>query len=408
MALAVFLLTWVFLAGFKLPWFKLDRTAAALVGATAMVGLGVIPPAEVAQAIDVDTIVLLLGMMLLAAYLTRAGFFRTTAYHVLRQSKTPRGLLFALVMISGLLSAFLVNDTVCLMLTPLVLMLVKSADLPPLPYLLGLCMASNAGSVATFTGNPQNMIIGVASHIPYAQFLAYMALPAVLSLLVVLGVLLIAFRSELPHRSIHPEGPPPPVDRKLLVICSIAMAGILIAFFAGLPLSWSALVGATAVMLVAGVNPEEQYKKVDLGLLLFFACLFIVVHGVNKEGWAIAMRDLFAPLMVGGPLQESFGFSTLTLVASNLFSNVPFVMLARVWVPGMTDPRLGWQVLALASTLAGNLTLLGSVANLIVFEGAKDTVKVTFWQYFRVGAPATLISLVIGLATLLAERAIFG
>ena len=102
-----------------------------------------------------------------------------------------------------------------------------------------------------------------------------MALPAVLSLLVVLGVLLIAFRSELPHRSIHPEGPPPPVDRKLLVICSIAMAGILIAFFAGLPLSWSALVGATAVMLVAGVNPEEQYKKVDLGLLLFFACQFI-------------------------------------------------------------------------------------------------------------------------------------
>ena len=136
MALVVFLLTYVFLAGFKLPWIKLDRTGAALVGAAAMVGLGIIPPNEVAQAIDVDTIVLLLGMMLLAAYLTRAAFFRATAYYVLRHSKTPRGLLFALVMISGVLSAFLVNDTVCLMLTPLVLMLVKSADLPPLPYLL--------------------------------------------------------------------------------------------------------------------------------------------------------------------------------------------------------------------------------------------------------------------------------
>ncbi|MDP1824728.1 MAG: SLC13 family permease [Archangium sp.] len=408
MALAVFLLTYVFLAGFKLPWIKLDRTGAALVGAAAMVGLGIIKPSEVAAAVDVDTLVLLLGMMLLAAYLTRAAFFRATAYYVLVHSKTPRGLLFALVMISGLLSAFLVNDTVCLMLTPLVLMLVKSADLPPLPYLLGLCMASNAGSVATFTGNPQNMIIGVASKIPYAQFIAYMALPALLSLLVVLGVLLFMFRKELPHRSIHPEGPPPPVDRRLMVICSIAVAGILVAFFAGLPLSWSALVGATAVMVVAGIDPEPQYKKIDLGLLLFFACLFIVVHGVNEDGWALAMRELFAPLMVGGPIRESFGFTALTLLASNLFSNVPFVMLARVWVPGMTDPLLGWQVLALASTLAGNLTLIGSVANLIVFEGAKDTIKVTFWQYFRVGAPATLLSLVIGLATLLAERALFG
>lgn len=408
MALAVFLLTYVFLAGFKLPWIKLDRTAAALVGAAAMVGLGVVKPSEVVEAVDVDTLVLLLGMMLLAAYLTRAAFFRATAYYVLVHAKTPRGLLLALVLVSGLLSAFLVNDTVCLMLTPLVLMLVKSADLPPLPYLLGLCMSANAGSAATFTGNPQNMIIGVASRLPYAEFLAYMALPALLSMGVVYGVLLVTFRGELPHRSIHPEGPPPPVDRRLLIICSIAVAGILIAFFAGLPLSWSALVGATAVMVVSGVDPEEQYKKLDLALLLFFACLFIVVHGVNKEGWALAMRDLFAPLMVGGPLRETFGFTSLTLVASNLFSNVPFVMLARVWVPGMADPRLAWQVLALASTLAGNLTLIGSVANLIVFEGAKDTVKVSFWDYFRVGAPATLLSLVVGLVVLLLEQQVFG
>ncbi len=407
MALAVFLLTYVFLAGFKLPYVKLDRTAAALAGAAAMVAFGVIKPSEIASAVDVDTLVLLLGMMLLAAYLTRAGFFRAAAYYVLRHSKTPRGLLFALVMISGLLSAFLVNDTVCLMLTPLVLVMVKSADLPPLPYLMGLCMASNAGSAATFTGNPQNMIIGVASKIPYGQFLGFMALPALLSLVVVFLVLLKAFGKDLPHRSIHPDGAAPPVDRKLLVICSIAVAGILIAFFSGLSLAWSALAGATVVMVVAGVNPEEQYKQIDLGLLLFFACLFIVVHGVNAEGWALKMRHLFAPLMVGGPIRESFGFTSLSLVASNLFSNVPYVMLARVWVPAMSDPRLGWQVLALASTLAGNLTLIGSVANLIVFEGAKDTVKVTFWQYFRVGAPAALISLVIGVATLLAERALF-
>jgi Na+/H+ antiporter NhaD/arsenite permease-like protein len=406
-ALAVFLLTYVFLAGFKLPWITLDRTGAAVIGASAMVALGVIKPDEISSAVDVDTLVLLLGMMLLAAYLTRAGFFRATAYWVLRHSKTPRGLLLALVVISGLLSAFLVNDTVCLMLTPLVLVLVKRAALPPLPYLLGLCMASNAGSSATFTGNPQNMIIGVASKLPYGQFLGFMALPALASMAVVYAVLIFAFGKDLPPKSIHPEGEPPPVDRRLLTICVLALTGILIAFFVGLPMSWSALVGASVVMLVAGVNPEEQYKQVDYSLLLFFACLFIVVHGVNKEGWAVVMRDAFAPIMHGSALQETFGFTSLTLVASNVFSNVPFVMLARTWVPAMSDPRLGWQVLALASTLAGNLTLIGSVANLIVFEGAKDTVKVTFWQYLRVGLPATLLSLVVGLGILLIERSIF-
>ncbi len=407
MALAIFLLTYVFLAGFKLPYVKLDRTGAALAGAALMVALGVIEPDKVGAAIDGDTLVLLLGMMLLSAYLTRAAFFRACAYYVLRLSRTPRGLLLALVIISGALSAFLVNDTVCLMLTPLVLMLVRSAQLPPLPYLLALCMAANAGSAATFTGNPQNMIIGVASGLSYGQFAAMMALPALASMAIVYGVIAFMFRRQLPVKSIHPDGPPPPVDRRLLWICAVVVAGMLAAFFAGYPLSWTALAGAVIVMILSGVPPEEQYRKVDLSLLLFFACLFIVVHGVNEAGWSEKMRLLFAPLMVGGPVRESFGFSLLSLTASNLFSNVPFVMLARTWVPGMVDPVLGWQVLALSSTLAGNLTLLGSVANLIVFEGARDTVKVSFTEYLRVGAPVTLLSLLAGLAILLAERALF-
>jgi len=405
-ALAVFLVTYVFLAGFKLPFLQLNRTGAALAGAVAMGALGIIKPADLPSAIDVDTIVLLLGMMLFAAYLRRAAFFRASAYYVLRLTRSPRGLLMALIAISGALSAFLVNDTVCLMLTPLVLMIVKRADLPPLPYLLGLCMASNAGSAATFTGNPQNMIIGVASHMPYGQFMAFMVLPAFASLLIVYFVLNRAFGKELGPRAIHPEGDPPKVDRRILIICTLALLGILAAFFIGLPMSWSALVGATVVMLLAGVNPEEEIRLIDFELLLFFACLFIVVHGVNSEGWSERIRELFAPLMHGGPVRESFGFATLSLVASNLFSNVPFVMLAKSWIPPMADPVLGWQVLALSSTLAGNLTLVGSVANLIVFEGAKDTVKVTFWQYLRVGAPATLLSLVAGLALLLIERAV--
>ena len=126
----------------------------------------------------------------------------------------------------------------------------------------------------------------------------------------------------------------------------------------------------------------------------------MVVYGVHTEGWTERMRAAFAPLMNGDPARETAVFATLTLVASNLFSNVPYVMVARHWVPSLQDPHMGWFVLALASTLAGNLTLLGSVANLIVFEQAKHKVQITFTGYLRVGIPVTLLSLAVGLGVL--------
>jgi Na+/H+ antiporter NhaD/arsenite permease-like protein len=161
-------------------------------------------------------------------------------------------------------------------------------------------------------------------------------------------------------------------------------------------------------MTLSGKEPRQALERVDFVLLLFFTALFIVVYGVHKEGWAERMRDLFAPLISGGPVREAWGFAALSLVASNLFSNVPFVMLARHWVPALQAPALGWEVLALSSTLAGNLTLIGSVANLIVFEIARSRYKVTFLEYARIGVPATLLSLALGMAALLAEHAIFG
>lgn len=373
-----------------------------------MVAFGVVAPKDVPGAIDFDTIILLLGMMLLSAYLTRAGFFRNTAFWVLRLTHTPRMLLIALGAVSALLSAFLVNDTVCLMLTPLVLGVAASADLPPAPYLLTLCMASNAGSVATFTGNPQNMLIGNLSGQSYAAFAAYMALPALVATAVVVATILFTFRAVLPRTRFTPATVVPPVDRPLLILCLATLAAVVVAFFAGLPMAWSALVGAAWVVLVSGKPPREQLEKVDWLLLCFFAALFVVVHGMGTAGYGEAIRAAFAPLMHGGEGRELVGFSALTLVGSNVFSNVPFVMLARDWVPAMTDPGRAWQVLALSSTLAGNLTLIGSVANLIVFEGARGQAEVTFWQYFKVGLPATIASMAAALAVLAAEHALFG
>ncbi len=415
MALAIFLFTYVFIAGIKLPFPKLDRPGGALVGAVLMVVAGIVAPAEVfnysadpaRHAVDMDTLVLLLGMMLIADYLSQAAFFRAAGAWALRMAHTPRLLLVAVACTSAFLSAFLVNDTICLMLTPLVLVVVEDARLPPIPYLLAVCMASNAGSVATFTGNPQNMLIQGASGLPYAQFVAYMALPAVISTAVVITGLLYVFRKELTHERFQPHPPPPPVDRPLLGITLVTLLGVVAAFFAGLPMSWSALTGAAVVMTLARRHPRQAIERVDYVLLLFFACLFVVVYGVNKAGWADDIYRVFSPFMSGPPWRETLGFAGLTLVASNLFSNVPFVMLARAWVPTLHDPVLGWHVLALGSTLAGNLTLVGSVANLIVFEAARGKAEISFLGYLRVGLPITLVSFVLGLAVLLAEHALF-
>lgn len=407
MALAIFLVTYLFLAGGSLPGLKLDRPGGALLGATAMVALGVVSPAEVKEAVDADTLILLLGMMLLGAYLTGAGFFRTSAWHVLHLARTPRMLLVALAAVSAILSALLVNDTVCLILTPLVLATTDSARLPPLPYLLALCMASNAGSVATFTGNPQNMLIGISSGLSFASYAAYMALPALAATAVTVGALLFAFRAELSPRSIAPSDPRPELDKVQAALCLAALAAVLVAFFLGFSMAWSALSGAALVMVLARKEPRDTLIRLDFVLLLFFASLFIVVHGVHKAGWVERMHHWFDPLLNGPFAASTAGFAGLTVLASNLFSNVPYVMVARHWVPQMADPEFSWHLLALASTLAGNLTLVGSIANLIVFEGARDKVRVGFWQYFRVGAPATALSLAAGLGVLLLEHHLF-
>jgi Na+/H+ antiporter NhaD/arsenite permease-like protein len=415
MALAIFLVTYLFIAGARLPGVRLDRPGGALLGAVLMVVVGAVTPAEVynhsedpaRHAVDLDTLVLLTGMMLLAAYLSQAAFFRTVGFHAVRLARTPRMLLVAVAGVSAVLSAFLVNDTVCLMLTPLVLTVVEDARLPPLPYLMAVAMGSNSGSVATFTGNPQNMLIQGASGLPYAGFAAYMALPALLSTAVVVAALLYLYRRELPRTRFEPHPPPPPIDRPLMALALTVLAGVVVAFFAGLPMSWSALSGAAVVMAFSRRPPREALERVDFVLLLFFASLFVIVYGVHKAGWAERIRELFEPLMSGSPMRQTLGFAALTLVASNLFSNVPFVMLARTWVPALQEPVLGWHVLALGSTLAGNLTLVGSVANLIVFETARKHVQLGFWGYFRVGLPVTLVSFTLGLAVLLLEHALF-
>jgi Na+/H+ antiporter NhaD/arsenite permease-like protein len=406
-AVGIFALTYLAIAAGRLPPLSVDRPAAALLGAVLMVAAGVLSPAEAGAAVNGDTLGLLLGTMILSSYLGEAGFFRWASFHVLRSVAGPRTLLWALVFTAGVLSAFLVNDTVCLMMAPLVLRLVEDARLPARPYLLALAFGSNAGSVATLTGNPQNMIVGTLSGISYGRFAAALAVPALASLAIVAAVLHALFRRDLPRAPLAAvTAASPEVDRRLLRK-ALAATGLALAGFAlGFPLSWTALFAAALLMAVASRVPREALARVDWPLLVFFAGLFVVVAGVARAGVAARMHDAIAPFLGESAGRQAVVFSAFAVAGSQLVSNVPFVLLAGEWIPRLADPHLLWLATALAATLAGNLTVVGSVANVIVLEIAGSRARIGFWAFLRIGAAVTAATLVAGLALLLAERAL--
>jgi len=403
LALAIFAVTYLLISGRRLKILPLNRPAAALLGTVLMVLAGVLTPEQAYRAVDYDTLVLLLGMSLISAYLYLAGFFDWTADWVLRTAGTPRRLLLYLILTSGVLSALLVNDTICFMLTPLVVAVVVRGRLPLLPYLLALAMSANLGSVATLVGNPQNMIIGHLSHLRFLPFSAALAPVAAAGLALQYGVLAWGFRRELGPARIEPvEYAARPLDRRLLRITLGVLVVVFAGFLAGFDLSWTALSGAALIMVLARRDTHEVLKLVDWHLLLFFAGLFVVVEGLNSTG---APDQLYARLhglfgATAGP--QAWNLAWFSVAGSNLFSNVPFVLVAGKWIPGFAHPALMWQVMALATTFAGNLTILGSVANIIVVESARGHIEVGFWDYAKYGIPVTILTTVVGMLILLA------
>jgi Na+/H+ antiporter NhaD/arsenite permease-like protein len=392
-AAAIFVLTYVLISGRRLKVLPLNRPAAALLGAVLMVATGVMTPQQAYRAVDFDTIVLLLGMMLMAAYLYLAGFFDWAAAGVLRWAGTPQRLLLYVMVTSAILSALLVNDTVCLMLTPLVVAVMVRGRLPLFPYLMGLAMSANIGSVATLVGNPQNVIIGRMSQIGFLRFSASMVVPAVAGLVVAYAVLRVGFGKTLAAARILREGGPErQMDRRLVGMVCVVLVLVFAGFVAGWNMAWTALGGAALVMVLARRDTHEVLRLVDWHLLVFFAALFVVVEGLSGTGLAERLRPSFGASAVA----RVWNLTWVSVVGSNVFSNVPFVLVAGKWVEG----ELMWKVLALATTFAGNLTILGSVANVIVVESARGHLEVGFWQYAKYGIPVTVGSTVVGVAIL--------
>jgi Na+/H+ antiporter NhaD/arsenite permease-like protein len=393
-AIVLFLATYLVIAIGKLPYYQLDRAGAALLGASLMVAFGVMSLDQAYRAIDFDTLTLLLGMMIVVANLRLSGFFRLASNFAARAHR-PLFLLLAIVFVAGALSAFLVNDAVCLAMTPLILDLVTRLKRDPVPYLLALAMASNVGSVATLTGNPQNMIIGSLSHIPYGAFAAALWPVAAVGLLLTAALIAVVYRREFLTRERLPRFESPAGRaHKLLMFKAVAVTvAMMVLFFAGQPVAKVAIVGGALLLLTRRVKAQRIYREIDGPLLLMFAGLFVVVAGLEA---AVVTPDVIAAAARFN-LDATPVLVTVTAVLSNLVSNVPAVLVLKPFVAASDDPRRAWLIVAMASTLAGNFTLIGSVANLIVAQRARsEGVTIGFWSYFKVGAPLTVLTILFG------------
>jgi Na+/H+ antiporter NhaD/arsenite permease-like protein len=403
LAIAIFALTYVLISGRRLKILPLNRPAAALLGTVLMVATGVLTPEQAYRAVDYDTLVLLLGMMLIAAYLHLGGFFDWAAHWTLHVAGSPSRLLLYLILVSGVLSALLVNDTVCLMLSPLVVRVIARSGLPLLPYLLALAMSANLGSVCTLVGNPQNMIIGQLSGLSFGRFTLALLPAAAAGLLIQYVILRLGFRRVLAGvKWAADPGPAPPLDRRLVRLALLTLAGVFAGFLAGWDLAWTALAGGTVLMVLARRDTHEVLKQVDWHLLVLFAALFVVVEGLNLTGLPGQLYERLRGLFGETATAQAWNLAWFAAAGSNIFSNVPFVLVAGQWLQNFANPPLMWKVMALATTFAGNLTLLGSVANLIVVESARGHLEVGFWDYARFGIPVTLLTLAAGMALLLA------
>lgn len=360
-----------------------------------MVAVGVLTPEEAYRAIDLDTITLLLAMTIVVASLRLSGFFAMATMWGSAYIRHPVVLLCAVTAVSGVFSAFLVNDAICLVLAPLVLELTTRMGRRPLPYLLAVAMASNVGSVATITGNTQNIMIGSFSGIGDTRFAMALGPVALAGLVLTMGLAMLLHRAEFSRRG-GPVPPPPPKIRvnRVLVARALLAVGVMVGlFFAGQPPAKAAIVIGACLLLTRRLKSARIYAEIDWPLLLMFAGLFIIVAGAQQ-----ALLTPEAIAAVGrAHLSQIPILAAVTAALSNLVSNVLAVLMLKPFVDSLGNRDSAWLTVAMASTLAGNFTILGWIANLIVVgQAASRGVTIEVWDYFRVGAPLTVISLAPG------------
>lgn len=392
---AVFALVYLGMALGRLPGLALDRCGIALVGAALLLATGALPSSDWTQALDLETLVLLFALMLIGGHFAEAGAFDAVAQTVSRSALSAPALLGLVVITGGMLSAVLVNDIVVFALTPLLVHGLAARGLDARPYLLALALSSNAGSAATLVGNPQNLLIGELGRLDFLSYLRVAALPSVLALATVFGVVAFVWRAQL-TTGFRTEALPAPAVRRWLLIKSLLaiLAVVLAMLLLDRHREIAALAIAAALLAGRQVSTGALLKRVDWGLLVLIASLFVVTAAFARLPLA---SDAVAALPEAGLSFESLSLLVPTaLIGSNTIGNVPLVMLLMQTLGGLS--QAGLTALAIFSTLAGNLLLLGSLANIITAERAAQAgVRLGFADFARVGIPVTLIS--TGLAT---------
>jgi Na+/H+ antiporter NhaD/arsenite permease-like protein len=395
----------------RIPTLRMNRATIAFSGAAFLVAIGALSIQDALGAIDLNTLILILSMMIITANLKISGFFDLAGTAVLRASRTPRRLLVLIMGASAILSALFLNDTVCIMFTPLVAVLTLRSKRNPVPYLIALALSANIGSAATIIGNPQNMLIGASSGIPFLIFLKRMAIPSILGLFLAYGAILWGFRREFSRggiievpplsspRFVQAEefnGPGEMKNRVYKPLLLKALAAVVLmtaAFLLNAPVTAAAMVAAAILLTTRRIKPERVFAELDWTIIAFFGGLFVITEAVGRTSAFSFLVQRGMPLVGQGMGRFSF----FILILSNLISNVPAVMLLRPLIEWFKDRETAWLVLAMASTYAGNLTLLGSVANLIVAESAKRYgIDIKFGAYLKVGLPTTILTVVLG------------
>lgn len=391
----------MFLGG--LPRLKLDRAGVALLGAIAVIGLGAVSTEEAARAVDLPTIVLLFSFMVVSAQMHMGGFYASVAQRVAALALEPPALLAVMIGVAAALSAVFSNDIVCLAMTPFVARLCVQRGLAPVPFLVGLACAANIGSAATLIGNPQNMLIGSMMKLPFGAYSRAALLPVLLSLLALWLWLRLAparwlgggqgLRSTASGPDAHAAAtaPTPAVDRwQTLKGGAVALVLMAVFLLTDWPREVAALMGAGVLLLSRRFHSSQVMGAVDWELLVLFIGLFVVNHAFAGTGLpALAVAWLGSH---GVHLNETGPLFAAGVVLSNLVSNVPAVMLLLPHLSGAEAAT----TLALVSTFAGNLLLVGSIANLIVADLARDAgVHIDWHAHLRIGVPVTLISLAI-------------
>ncbi|MEN9244943.1 MAG: anion transporter [Gloeomargarita sp. DG02_4_bins_56] len=384
LTLVVLVVTYGGLGLGKWPGLGLNRPTIALVGAAAVVAVGGMTVSEAWQAMDARTMVFLFSMMVVNGGLSEAGVLAGLLRGLVRHSRHPLGLLLVVTVGTGILSAFLLNDTLALVATPLIVQATQALGLNPVPYLLALAGATNVGSVATLSGNPQNILVGSLAGIGYAGFAQVMTPVAVMGLVILVGLVWLLYpevrsRQRFPAIVLSQEPRQPPG----FWFHGLITLGLLLGFAVGVPLAEAALVTAAVSLLGQRRHPERWLTQVDWGLLVLFGGLFILTQTIQNLGM---LQPLTA--MVSHPWE----LTGWVAVFSNLLSNVPTVLLLHGLIP--PEDTQSWLLLAASSTLAGNLTLFGAVANLITVEAAERAgYRVSFGTHLRLGVPLTGLTL---------------